>query len=306
MYRYRISGRAFAFSDIPGDLLLFEDGDELIDTGFIHLSSSDILTIQSLPNTVHGTINGWVGGENRQVETWSAPSGVLLRVEGDSDFHISPGGQSIIKVGVSQGSNDVGTGNEPVSSLASLDREIMLGPALVLALAMQKTWCLHGSAAVFGTQAFVFLGESGQGKSTLASYLSSNASSDWQLMADDILPVTMEQSGLTGWPHFPQLKLPLDAQPGPNWPEQMPIGKICVLVSANKDDEPDLQPLSGMDTMRVFLSHTAGTRLFDDTLLEKHLAFCAKAVEYVSIHQLTYPHSRTALPKVRELLENLC
>jgi len=236
---------------------------------------------------------GWIGGENRQVETWLSSSGILLRVEGGNDFFIPMDGQSVISNGTDL-------------QLTSLDREILLGPALVLAFAMQKTWCLHGSAAVFDEQAVVFLGESGQGKSTLAHYLSGSNGYGWRLLADDMLPVTLEPSGLTAWPHFPQLKLPLDAQPGPNWSEQVSISKVCVLVSAKKDDEPNLQLLSSMEAAQTLIRHTAGARLFDEKILETHLAFCASAVNHVSVYQLTYPHSRDALPKVRELLENLC
>jgi len=126
------------------------------------------------------------------------------------------------------------------------------------------------------------------------------------LLADDMLPVTLEPSGLTARPHFPQLKLPLDAQPGPNWPEQVSINKVCVLMPAKKDDAPNLQLLSSMEAAQTLIRHTAGTRLFDEKMLETHLAFCGSAVKHVSVYQLTYPHSRDALPKVMELLETLC
>ena len=305
MYRYRISGQNINFSDFLDGMLLFEIGG-LHNTDFVYLSSSDILIIPSLPDSVHTQTQGWIGGINRQFEIWSTRSGVLLRVDGCGDCYISPDGQSVIKVDDLQKSNHLSISDKQVSSLSSLDREILLGPALVLALALRGTWSLHCSAAVFGTQAFVFLGETGQGKSTLASYLSGGGEQGWRLLADDILPVTLDVSGLTGWPHFPQLKLPPDAQPGSNWPEQVPIGKVCVLISAEKDDEPYLRPLPRVEAIRVLLSHTAGTRLFDDALLEKHLSFCAQAVEHVLVYQLIYPHSRDALPKIRKMLENLC
>jgi len=242
---------------------------------------------------------GWVGGEQRDVETWSAPPGILLKVAGGSDFYISPGGHSIVRVGQDR------NGNSPESFLR-LDREILLGPALVLALALRGTWCLHASAAIFKDNLIVFLGESGQGKSTLAAYLTIPEDANWRLVADDILPVTLSSDNVDAWPHFPQLKLPVEAQPGPSLPEQIPISKICVLTHADMDKMPELELLQPSQSIQVLLRHTAGTRLFDSALLAKHLDFCGRAAEQIPVYTLTYPHREDILPKVRELLENLC
>lgn len=256
-------------------------------------------------SNISSSTMGWVGGENRKVETWLVPSGILLRVEGGSDFCISQDGQNIITAGNFRKGDDDRVDNEPDSTLTALDREILLGPALVLALAMCGTWCLHGSAAVFGEGVFTFLGESGQGKSTLATYLSQNTG--WQLMADDILPVTDSPRGLTAWPHFPQLKLPMDTQPAVSLPEQLPLDIIFELIpTTNPDVLPDAQLLSPEKAVKVLLSHTAGSRLFGEKILKEHLAFCARAVGNIPIYQLTYPHSRDALPRIREVLESLC
>ena len=40
-------------------------------------------------------IQSWIGEKERQVETWKTPSGILLKVSGGSDFHISSDGSSI-------------------------------------------------------------------------------------------------------------------------------------------------------------------------------------------------------------------
>lgn len=245
------------------------------------------------------TVTGWVWGRQNSLEVGKSPLGMALKLSEGYECHIIPDGSLS------------GITFYHESQMGLLDKPdtlqeygALLGPALVLALGMNEVWCLHGSAVVFHDQLFVFLGESGFGKSTLAAYLSEQE--NWQLLADDILPVTLETSGLTAWPHFPQLKLPADAQPGFIWPEQVPISVICLLHPVDASDQPKVQSLSGLKAMQSLLSHTAGTRLLDDKLLEKHLEFCAQAVEHVSVYQLSYPHSKDALPQVKDLLENLC
>jgi hypothetical protein len=190
------------------------------------------------------------------------------------------------------------------SVLSGLDQEILLGPALVFALASSGTWCLHASAAMFSGTVFVFLGESGQGKSTLAAYLARNP--NWRLAADDILPVRIDTDGLSVLPHFPQLKLPSDAQPGIGLPEHLPLTKVCVLTSAGQEARPELQLLSPGLAMQILLRHTAGTRMFSTEMLGKHLSFCSQAASQVPVYQLTYPHRRDILPGIKDLLEKLC
>jgi hypothetical protein len=244
---------------------------------------------------------GWVGGEERQVVNWSAPPGILLRVTGGSDFYILPGGLGFVRVDKAEMAEQKSTA--PLAPLTGLDLEILLGPAIVLALALRGTWCLHASAALFKHHLVAFLGESGEGKSTLAAYLAEAGEPDWRRVADDILPVTANANGVGAWPHFPQRKLPMQAQPGPDLPERLPLDCICVLTPANVEDRPELQRLTSAQAMQTFLGHTAGARLFDTSLLAEHLAFCAQAAEQVPVYRLIYPHRKDALPEVMELLE---
>lgn len=234
---------------------------------------------------------GWVGNAYRRVETWVSPSGILLKVDGGRDFYITPFGEKI-------------TWTYEAQTLTNLDREVLLGPVLVLALALRGTWSLHASAAMFQEKEIVFLGESGQGKSTLAAYLSQNRG--WQRVADDILPATMETSGVKIWPHFPQLKLPPEAQPFIGLSDSLPLDRICLLTSAGADEMPALEQVSPAQAAKTILSHTAGARMFPPDLLARHLAFSAEVAKRMPVYRLTYPHRREALPLVKSLLQDIC
>lgn len=185
------------------------------------------------------------------------------------------------------------------------DRELLLGPGLVLALALQGTWCLHASAAVRGGAVVAFLGESGAGKSTLAAHLGGCLQEGWHLVADDILPVTEGEDGAWAWPRFPQRKLPPEAQPGPALPERLPLALVCDLLPAAPEAAPAAEWLPEAAAATALLRQTAGARLFDAELLEAHLAFAAALAARVPVCRLAVPRRLEALPAVREAIERL-
>jgi hypothetical protein len=292
MVCYRLAGQEIHFSRPVPELRPFKltatkqgTADEavpFVSTEFLH-------------NEVISRTIGWVAGAQRPAETWTAPPGMLLRVAGGSDFYISPGGQEVLRA------NPQRDGGR----LNWVDRQILLGPALVLALALHRTWCLHASAAIHKDRLIVLLGESGRGKSTLAAYLAADFPA-WRLVADDILPVTMSSDGLVAWPRFPQLKLPLEAQPGAGLPERLMIGKVFVLTSVRLDEKSVPQLLPAWQAVQEYLGHTAGARLFEPDLLEEHLAFCLHAAGTVPVYHLPYTRRRDVLPRIKEQLESLC
>jgi hypothetical protein len=234
-------------------------------------------------------VEGWVANAQRVVEVYGSKSGFLLKAAGCGEYFVTPHGEAIGK-------------SDWQSDLRQIDREILLGPVIVLALALRNIWSLHASAVMVNENVIVFLGESGMGKSTLAAYLSKQ--SIWRLVADDILPVK-DENGLQVLPHFPQLKLPSTQQPGIGLPEKLPLKTVCVLDSAKVDELPKLQKMTAMQTVQALLGHIAGTRMFSAELLAKHLQFSTQAAAQITTYKLTYPHRREALPLVKELLEKI-
>lgn len=286
MILYSLAGRPFFFHHALAGLESFEakDADD------ITLSFPELFFENGTPALICRT-TGWVAGAQRLVEVYDLSGTMILKVEGGGDFFIASSGETIYK-------------QNPAEELSNLDCEIILGPALVLALALHGVWCLHTGAVQFADAVTVFLGESGQGKSTLAGYLS--ASPGWRLVADDILPIKMDAEQVWAFPHFPQLKLPWQAQPGPGLPERLLLTRLCVLTPAGQDAMPELRLLPPVLAVQALLSHTAGTRMFTPEMLGKHLSFCSQVAGQMPVYQLTYPHRRDTLPGIRDLLEYLC
>jgi hypothetical protein len=285
--RYRPAGQDFYFPRPIAELAPFEiNAGTAEETAFV---SSSFRGNES-PRLISRTA-GWVANDQRIVEVYGDKSGFLLKVEDCGEFFITRHGEAIGR-----------SGFQP-DSLSQLDREILLGPVIVLALALRNVWSLHASAAMFNENVIAFLGESGMGKSTLSAYLSKQTG--WQRVADDILPVKYE-NGLQALPHFPQLKLPPDQQPANGLPEHLPLNALCLLEHAAADAMPELQKMNIAQTVQALLAHVAGTRLCSAELLAKHLEFSTQAAKQVTAYKLKYPHRREALPIIKELLEKIC
>jgi len=243
--------------------------------------------------------------EVRPVECWLAVPGLLLRADGCNEVYIAEDGRAILRVVNDYASGEY-TPGASTAPLPDLDRAFLSGPALVLALALSGVWCLHASAALFQDRLTAFVGESGQGKSTLAAYLAQAGAPDWRLAADDILPATLTPVGVQALPHFPQLKLPVEAQPGVTLPERLRLDRICLLAQADPDSQPEIEALPPAQAVQAILGHTAGARLFTPQLLDNHLHFSAQAAALTPVYRLTYPHRREILPWIVHELESLC
>jgi hypothetical protein len=287
---YRISGNDFNFAYQTPELLSFINSAMEMERNltnpfpFYSFPEDEYLKLVSVAE-------GWMVDTRRMIEVYESPKGYSLRVEGCSGFFITVHGETIHK-------------QDSQKELSQLDREVLLGPALVLALTLRNVWSLHASAAMYKDNVFVFLGESGLGKSTLAGYLSKCPG--WRLVADDILPVKMEGDELNALPHFPQLKFPMDAQPGVDLPEHLPLKNICVLEYADSAQMPALLRMTTGQGVQALLGHIAGTRMFSPDLLTKHLRFSTQAAKHVPAYRIIYPHRRDALPLVRDFLETIC
>jgi len=174
----------------------------------------------------------------------------------------------------------------------------ILGPTLLLALALGGTFCLHASAAAlsqpagFQPAAQLFLGSSGAGKSTLARHLGSR---NRRHIADDLGPVlanTHRVEALPGLPQPKDLRLHLG--------RELAVRSFYLLEEENDIQVVSLPPAeAALSLMR----HTAAARLFPPTLMERHLDAAARWARLTPVSRLSYPRRWDALDAVADLLE---
>ncbi len=189
----------------------------------------------------------------------------------------------------------------------------LLGPGLLLALALKGTFAFHASAAAFAGRAAVFLGDSGAGKSTLAAALDRRGAVGWTRLADDVLPVTLAATGrIDALPAYPQLKLAPREQyvADGRRPERLPVAAVYLLeepgAGADHDGGADavtLMPASPRDALLALTAHTMAVRLFAPSLAARHFAFCASAVGVLPVKRLRYPRQIALLDAVVAAVE---
>lgn len=183
----------------------------------------------------------------------------------------------------------------PAGLSDSLNAEILLGPVLLLLLASRGIFCLHASAVSIAGQAVVFIGESGQGKSTLASV---NLPADWSRLTDDITPVQIKDDGVYLLTDFPQLKLSSQTI------SSVPSRLSAVFQLGATTEQMICEPLALQQTVLLAARHTAASRVFSPLLLKNHLAFCTQLGQRISLQSLSYPRQITEIGELRRFIQS--
>jgi hypothetical protein len=221
---------------------------------------------------------GWLVNAWRNVSAWRTAEGYMLAVGGIGSFAVSADGSQIYELAAQQ-----------EASTQERD-EVVLGPVLLLALALQEQWALHASAVVRADGAIAFLGESGAGKSTLARYLHSQNEHRLLRIADDILLTAPRSDGIDALPHYPQLKLPVEQWPSHELPGRIEIRAAYIVNSQVTNARTvSVTPLNAKQASLALMRHTVAARLFGPELLKKHVNFCAGVAKALPIRLLTYP-----------------
>jgi hypothetical protein len=215
-------------------------------------------TWPALTPTAHGghTVyrgEGYFSGSRHHIECRSSPTGYELTVDGVCRFHVDPAGLAI----------------QRLSTDHAKDRDVLLGPALTLALALQGLFILHASAIVANGRAVCFLGESGSGKSTTAGYLEDQLSSV-KCLVDDMAPFSLTDQ-LTVLPDFPQPKM--DPTGTSRGTAPVPVTGL-VWLGPGTEEREGIHLLTSRQMVERLIASTSCARLFDRDLLQHHLRFC--------------------------------
>ena len=160
--------------------------------------------------------------------------------------------------------------------------ELALGPALVLALALRETFCLHASAVLLPEGVVAFMGDSGAGKSTLASEL---RACGMPQVADDLLLVRAGASPVA-LPRFPQPRWTTLDQPA-EAPSSCTLAALYFL--GGDHNEVTRERVGTAAATLAIARHTVAARLFHAPLLERHLSFAASLAAAA-------PGTRASLP----------
>jgi hypothetical protein len=202
-------------------------------------------------------------------------------------------------------------------------RLVVLGPGLG-ALLYQRGWLtLHASSVDVGGEVVAFLGEKGEGKSTMAAALCARGH---HLVADDITAVRVTDVGdPSAYPGYPQLKLWPDAvaslgEDPDTIPQLVPVAqkrarrvttgfaikplplrRIYVLGGG---DSPEITPLRPQEALVQLIRHTYGRELLQAVESRSHFLRCTRVVNKVPINSLNRPYTLFGLSDVARLVED--
>lgn len=197
-------------------------------------------------------------------------------------------------------------------------RQFVLGRGFRLLLHQRGYVVLHGSTAVIDGEAVVFLGESGQGKSTTATGFYGEG---YPVLADDVTPVEPETAEVL--PGFQQVKLDrqaaesvgagLDSTSPSDFARQyyrvpsefdgdpVPLGCIYLLADGPKIRIESVPP-SGRP-YHLLRSSASAYRSIDDDAVKADLNDCARLSSTVPVKRLERPREFDALPDVVSAVE---
>jgi hypothetical protein len=236
-------------------------------------------------------------------------NGYLLRFPGLADFTISTCGKNIAAYKM------------PGVSLPTIEH-LYQNQVLPLAQSRQFKLVLHASAVEIDHQAAVFLGASGQGKSTLAASFST---SGYRFLTDDGLRLRKETHGYVVEPSFPSIRLwddsrealiPIATESAPPVDyssksrllanEQVthcdvarPL-RCMYFLGGGETRMVSIERVSGRDAMIELVKHCFLLDIGEQEMLRYHFDQLVELARRPIFFRLDYPRQYDMLPRVRE------
>jgi hypothetical protein len=194
--------------------------------------------------------------------------------------------------------------------------QTFLDQILPLILHLSGRYSFHASAVALGEAVVAFVGDTGRGKSTLASSLASN---DGRIFCDDCLAVSLEEAQVRAYPSYPSTRLwpesanALFAHRGPlpcatprtdkrrvalPWSaEPLPLRRIYLLELT--EGPLAIARLGRVGAVGVLLRHLNRLDGRDKDRLVSELAFLEALVTAVPVARLSYRRDFAELAAVR-------
>jgi hypothetical protein len=209
-------------------------------------------------------------------------------------------------------------------------RHILLDQVIPLWMSARGKVVLHASAVQSPVGALVFLGATGQGKSTIAASLCNGG---FSLLTDDCIHLRIEGDRLVGVPSYPSLRLWSDTArelfgaapsllPVAHYTDKGRVGSesvrfrftaeptpIRAVYSIECDTKSNGKPVSivamtAAESFFELLRSSHRLDLTDRTRLGDEFGFLSRIPEMVPIRRLFYPRDFAVLPHVRRLIMN--
>ena len=199
----------------------------------------------------------------------------------------------------------------------------ILGSAMAILLQQRGLLVLHASCVVINGFAIAFLGNSGDGKSTICSAFHSRG---YRILTDDVMAINTNQDSIYVIPSIPEIKLRSDSSNLIGYPagtlsplhpmtqkkvykiesgfssEPITLKKIYVL---DKGQQNKIQPLSSQDSFIELVKHTRAVKTLKSQNLEQaHFKKCAKIAEKIAISRLIRKFTLSELPYLVSLIED--
>jgi hypothetical protein len=207
-------------------------------------------------------------------------------------------------------------------------RAYLMGAVLSYALVKQGYEPLHATTVVINGVAFGLLGESGQGKTTLAASL---LSAGHQILSDDMLLVRVSGRGAYAFPGPPRLKafpeiverflpaspgavpmnpgarkliLPLSS--GQHIDRSVRMSRLYVLESGEAAGTVRIDPLAPAASTIEIVKASFNPRISHRSRLRRQFALAAQLAQSIQVKKLGYARSFDALPLVhRAIIDDL-
>ncbi len=318
MYYYQLYGLTLQSSHaLPG--LLSDSAQKTPDMVVHWLEQSEVAPQRNWQPVITSVLQ-----RRRRIDLWQAKEseGIYLRLqfnqnEGLIDFIIDP---------LTNVVNIYWPSTLPFADVQSL----FIGPVMAGLLRRRGIMCLHASVIARDHKAIAILGKKRAGKSTTSAAL---VQAGWQLVADDVAPLTFENGAIEVQTGYPRVRLSPDAlstlyggvdnRPrvysttrsikhyvdmplsragrGPISPQTTPLSLIYLLEE--RTPSPKVTASLPQGRLASLVKNTAGSyMIIDNTMRTQEFSALSQVVQQVPIRHLYPPDRVEALPQLCDLI----
>ena len=203
-------------------------------------------------------------------------------------------------------------GTSPPPATIADTATYLLGPVLGFLLRLRGTTCLHASAVALADRAVALVGPAGAGKSTVAAAF---CRAGHRVMADDVVPLVVEEGGILAQPAYSQLRLwpdmvsllfgTPDALPRltPSWDKRAldlaatdcferqprPLAAVYLLDDVRPGGRVEIQEVPRREAMLTLMTHTYVGYLLNARMRAEEFDCLSQVASTVPVRRIVRP-----------------